>query len=165
MVTLTDSSFHKEVSESDHLWFVEFYAPWSALRRRLPLRSDLVPRRRGRVPCAPGSSAPRPPNPTPPARRCRPLAHRCGHCKSLKPAWADLARDLGGRVRVGAVDCTVEKQTCSEFGVQGFPSIKWFGARKEQPEVRAQAAVASGGLPRGLAGLCCSHTHTRISRL
>ncbi len=44
---------------------------------------------------------------------------RCGHCQSLKPAWIDLAKNLEGRVRVGAVDCTANKQTCSEFGVNG----------------------------------------------
>lgn len=43
----------------------------------------------------------------------------CGHCQQLKPAWADLARQLKGRVRVGAVDCTQHKQTCDEFQVQG----------------------------------------------
>ena len=43
----------------------------------------------------------------------------CGHCKNLKPAWIDLARQLGGKVKVGAVDCTADKATCDEFGVRG----------------------------------------------
>jgi thioredoxin-like negative regulator of GroEL len=43
----------------------------------------------------------------------------CGHCKALKPAWIDLARQLGGKVKVGAVDCTSDKATCDEFGVRG----------------------------------------------
>ena len=28
MINLTDGSFDSEVTESDELWFVEFYAPW-----------------------------------------------------------------------------------------------------------------------------------------
>ena len=58
----------------------------------------------------------------------------CGHCKSLKPTWIDLAKQLSGKVKVGAVDCTEAKQTCQEYGVQGYPTIKWFGESKESPE-------------------------------
>jgi hypothetical protein len=32
------------------------------------------------------------------------------------------------------VDCTAQKQTCDEFGVRGFPTIKFFGERKDSPE-------------------------------
>lgn len=32
------------------------------------------------------------------------------------------------------MDCTEQKATCSEFGVQGFPTIKFFGTNKERPE-------------------------------
>ena len=28
VVTLTDGDFHRQVVDSDDLWFVEFYAPW-----------------------------------------------------------------------------------------------------------------------------------------
>ncbi|GAB4823313.1 hypothetical protein N2152v2_010359 [Parachlorella kessleri] len=86
VVTLDDGNFHSEVIDGDHMFFVEFYAPW------------------------------------------------CGHCQSLKPTWIDLAGQLEGRVRVGAVDCTANQQTCSEFGVRGFPTIKFFGSNKERPE-------------------------------
>lgn len=58
----------------------------------------------------------------------------CGHCKALKPTWIELAGELDGRVMVGAVDCTENQQTCSEFGVQGFPTIKFFGSDKSRPE-------------------------------
>lgn len=49
----------------------------------------------------------------------------CGHCKALKSDWTQLAARLKGKVRVGAVDCTVAKQTCAEEQVQGFPTLKW----------------------------------------
>lgn len=58
----------------------------------------------------------------------------CGHCKNLKPHWTGLAKSVKGKVKVGAVDCTQHQQTCSEFGVQGFPTIKFFGENKERPE-------------------------------
>ncbi|KAL4431619.1 hypothetical protein ABPG77_001461 [Micractinium sp. CCAP 211/92] len=86
VISLSDDDFHKQVVDSDDLWFVEFFAPW------------------------------------------------CGHCQQLKPAWTDLARQLKGRVKVGAVDCTQHKQTCDEFQVQGFPTIKFFGENKDHPE-------------------------------
>lgn len=58
----------------------------------------------------------------------------CGHCKNLKPHWVGLARSVKGKVKVGAVDCTQQQQTCSEYGVQGFPTVKFFGENKERPE-------------------------------
>ena len=36
----------------------------------------------------------------------------CGHCKNLKSDWEQLASNTKGRVKVGAVDCTVNKATC-----------------------------------------------------
>eukprot|EP00803_Ostreobium_quekettii_P001149 evm.model.scf_354.2 EVM.evm.TU.scf_354.2 scf_354:3633-5375(-) len=58
----------------------------------------------------------------------------CGHCKALKPAWEEAAGELKGKVSMGAVDCTTENSVCEEYGVQGFPTIKFFGARKHSPE-------------------------------
>lgn len=36
----------------------------------------------------------------------------CGHCKSLKPDWEQLASNVKGRVKIGAVDCTANDATC-----------------------------------------------------
>jgi hypothetical protein len=40
--------------------------------------------------------------------------HRCGHCKNLKPAWTELAREMKGHkgIKIGAVDCTSNAATC-----------------------------------------------------
>ena len=57
----------------------------------------------------------------------------CGHCKALKPTWIELAGELDSRVMVGAVDCTANQQTCSEFGVKGFPTVILFGSDKSKP--------------------------------
>lgn len=45
-----------------------------------------------------------------------------------------MCRLVQGKVKVGAVNCDEEKSLCSQFGVQGFPTVKWFGANKQSPE-------------------------------
>eukprot|EP00877_Chromochloris_zofingiensis_P007928 jgi/Chrzof1/3389/Cz12g23180.t1_PDI4 len=57
----------------------------------------------------------------------------CGHCKNLKPVWSDSASQLKDKVKVGAVDCTAHQQTCSQFGIKGYPTIKFFGISKDHP--------------------------------
>nr|XP_040221956.2 protein disulfide-isomerase A6 homolog [Anopheles coluzzii] len=52
----------------------------------------------------------------------------CGHCKNLAPHWARAATELKGKVKLGALDATVHQQKMSEYGVQGFPTIKYFPA-------------------------------------
>jgi len=49
----------------------------------------------------------------------------CGHCKRLAPIWVDLAHS-SPLFKVAKVDCTVEKDLGSRFGVKGFPTIKFF---------------------------------------
>ncbi|GFR51819.1 hypothetical protein Agub_g14281 [Astrephomene gubernaculifera] len=58
----------------------------------------------------------------------------CGHCKALKPAWIEAASELSGKVKIGAVDCTAHQSVCNEYGVQGYPTIKFFGPDKRSPE-------------------------------
>ena len=52
----------------------------------------------------------------------------CGHCKKLKPDWDRLGEEYESSETaiIGKVDCTVEKELCSEYGVQGFPTLKYF---------------------------------------
>ena len=47
---------------------------------------------------------------------------RCGHCKALAPAWAELGDAYAGSssVLIGDVDCTEEEELCSKFEVRGF---------------------------------------------
>lgn len=47
----------------------------------------------------------------------------------MKPAWDKLMKDYeGSSVVVGDVDCTVHADLCSENGVKGYPTIKYFTA-------------------------------------
>lgn len=50
----------------------------------------------------------------------------CGHCKNLAPNYAKAATALKDVAKLASVDCTVEKDLCSRFGVQGFPTLKVF---------------------------------------
>mmetsp|Transcript_15306 Transcript_15306/g.21829 ORF Transcript_15306/g.21829 Transcript_15306/m.21829 type:complete len:219 (+) Transcript_15306:142-798(+) len=51
----------------------------------------------------------------------------CGHCKSMAPAWEQLAGEYkdSATALVAEVDCTTEgKPLCDEHGVRGFPTLK-----------------------------------------
>ncbi len=50
----------------------------------------------------------------------------CGHCKNLAPHWKQAASELKGKVKLGAVDATVHQSLAAEYGVQGYPTIKYF---------------------------------------
>lgn len=45
----------------------------------------------------------------------------CGHCKNLAPEWAKAAKELKGKVKLGALDATAHPSKAQEYGVQG----KW----------------------------------------
>jgi len=50
----------------------------------------------------------------------------CGHCKALEPEWNEAAASLKGMIKMAKVDADTEKSLGSRFGVQGFPTIKYF---------------------------------------
>jgi thiol-disulfide isomerase/thioredoxin len=53
--------------------------------------------------------------------------YRCGHCESLAPAYKKAAEHMDGIVMFAAVNCDdpYNRKLCAEFGVQGFPTIKF----------------------------------------
>jgi protein disulfide-isomerase A6 len=57
----------------------------------------------------------------------------CGHCKQLAPEYEKAARLLHGVVKVVAVDATQHESLAQKYQVQGFPTIKVFGADKKKP--------------------------------
>ena len=73
---------------------------------------------------------------------------QCGHCKSLEPEWAALATNLKGEVKVAKIDATENKELAARFGVQGYPTIKFFPAG---PKDESSAIDYSG--PRNEAGM------------
>lgn len=46
----------------------------------------------------------------------------------MKPDWDKLAKEFADSktVLIADVDCTVEKSVCSQYGVRGYPTIKYF---------------------------------------
>eukprot|EP00697_Spironema_sp_BW2_P010442 gnl/Spiro4/25670_TR12789_c0_g1_i1.p2 gnl/Spiro4/25670_TR12789_c0_g1~~gnl/Spiro4/25670_TR12789_c0_g1_i1.p2 ORF type:complete len:193 (+),score=62.84 gnl/Spiro4/25670_TR12789_c0_g1_i1:67-645(+) len=65
----------------------------------------------------------------------------CGHCKAMKPAWDQLGSDFfGSSVLIGDVDCIAETELCSQFGVSGYPTVKYF-----TPETGEKGADYQGG--------------------
>lgn len=49
-----------------------------------------------------------------------------GHCKNLAPEWSKAAKELKGKVKLGALDATVHTSTASRYNVKGYPTIKYF---------------------------------------
>lgn len=61
----------------------------------------------------------------------------CGHCKNLAPHWEKAAAELKGKVKLGALDATVHTSKASQYGIQGYPSIKFFpGGKKDSHSVQ-----------------------------
>lgn len=75
-------------------------------------------------------------------RRCRRCSsssfdlHRCFclDCKNLAPEWARAATELKGKVKLGVVDATVNTELAQRYGIQGFPTIKFFPAGRKDGE-------------------------------
>ena len=61
------------------------------------------------------------------------MIYRCGHCQRLEPEWAKAASELKGKVKVAAVDATVNTITASKYDVRGYPTIKVFPAGAKDP--------------------------------
>lgn len=66
----------------------------------------------------------------------------CGHCKKLEPEWERAATDLKGKVKLGALDATVHDTKAQEYGVTGYPTIKFFAGGKKD---RSDATDYDGG--------------------
>merc|ERR1719446_504254 len=55
----------------------------------------------------------------------------CGHCKQLAPEYAKAAKALEGEdCALAMVDATENKEISQKFGIQGFPTLKFFNTGK-----------------------------------
>uniref|UniRef100_A0A8C8AMS1 Sulfhydryl oxidase n=1 Tax=Otus sunia TaxID=257818 RepID=A0A8C8AMS1_9STRI len=67
------------------------------------------------------------------------FASWCGHCVHFAPTWRALAHDLREwrpAVMLAAIDCADEanQQVCNNFGITGFPTLKFFRAFSKKAE-------------------------------
>ncbi|KAF2261511.1 thioredoxin-like protein [Lojkania enalia] len=62
----------------------------------------------------------------------------CHHCQALQPNWAQMAREMKGKLNIGEVNCDVEKRLCKDAHVQGYPTLLFFrgGERVEYNGLR-----------------------------
>ncbi|KAI2615945.1 disulfide isomerase [Hypoxylon sp. NC1633] len=59
----------------------------------------------------------------------------CGHCKNLAPVYEELAQVFASSkdVQIAKVDADAEKDLGRKYGVQGFPTLKWFDGKSKDP--------------------------------
>jgi protein disulfide-isomerase A6 len=59
----------------------------------------------------------------------------CGHCKNLAPVYEELATafEFSDKVQIAKVDADAEKSLGKRFGVQGFPTLKFFDGKSDKP--------------------------------
>ena len=61
----------------------------------------------------------------------------CGHCKTLAPIYEELAsafESQSDKVTIAKVDADAHKELGRKWGVQGFPTLKWFDGKSATPE-------------------------------
>lgn len=61
----------------------------------------------------------------------------CGHCKNLAPVYEELAEGYShaqNKVTIAKVDADEHRDLGKEYGVQGFPTLKWFDGKSKTPQ-------------------------------
>ena len=61
----------------------------------------------------------------------------CGHCRNLVPVYEELAQTFAfasDKISIAKVDADAHKTLGRRFGIQGFPTIKWFNGKSDKPE-------------------------------
>jgi len=60
----------------------------------------------------------------------------CGHCKTLAPVYEELAQLFSfasDKVIIGKVDADEHRSLGKQFGVGGFPTLKFFDGKSDEP--------------------------------
>ena len=59
-------------------------------------------------------------------------SERCSHCNELAPKFRELASQLKGVARFGAISCRDFRQTCSHLGIRGYPTLLMFSEKSHR---------------------------------
>ncbi|CAE7813466.1 PDIL2-1, partial [Symbiodinium microadriaticum] len=68
----------------------------------------------------------------------------CGHCKNLAPEWVTAGNtfDASDGIVIADVDATENQGLAQKYGVQGYPTIKYFPKGSMEPEEYAGGRTA-----------------------
>ena len=69
----------------------------------------------------------------------------CHHCQALAPTWAQMAREMEGKLNIGEVNCETESRLCKDARVSAYPTIYFFrgGERVEYDGLRGLGDLLS----------------------
>ncbi|GFO05576.1 Dnaj homolog subfamily c member 10-like [Plakobranchus ocellatus] len=70
----------------------------------------------------------------------------CSHCHDLAPTWRDVARELEGVIRIGAVNCEDDWQLCRRQGIFSYPSLLFYPQREKYHGERTAEALVNRAL-------------------
>jgi len=62
----------------------------------------------------------------------------------LAPEYKKAAKAMKGIAKIGAVDMTTDQSVGAPYDVKGFPTLKFFGIKKQSPEDYNGARTAQG---------------------
>ncbi|KAJ8320691.1 hypothetical protein KUTeg_002278 [Tegillarca granosa] len=70
----------------------------------------------------------------------------CSHCHELAPTWREVARELEGVIRIGAVNCEDDWQLCRMQRIHSYPSLIMYPAREKYHGTRSQKEMVKYAL-------------------
>lgn len=73
----------------------------------------------------------------------------CGPCRAMAPAFAEAAKRLEPRVRLGKVDTEAERGLAGRFGIRSIPTLILF--RHGREIARQAGAMDAGAIQRWVA--------------